>query len=113
MKVETEDKACSAVLSTVGLAVTVESDGYFTERFGGASLCQIRQAPRQHCELDTVADLADRVMFLEAWLAEVMQYVSNMPFSRSLRQQGRELLTDMTANVELSGCRHFRHSART
>jgi hypothetical protein len=41
-------------------------DPYMTDRFGGTSLCAIRQAPRQHCEMEIVADLADAVMAAEA-----------------------------------------------
>ena len=48
------------------IVTPLHEDSYITDRFGGASLCAIRQAPRQHCEMEIVADLADAVMFLES-----------------------------------------------
>ena len=51
----------------------MDDDGYETPRFNGASLLEIRQAPRQFCDPDTVADLADRVMIVEAELRRVQK----------------------------------------
>jgi len=43
-----------------------EDDPYMQDRFGGASLCAILQAPRQHCEMEIVEDLAFAVEELES-----------------------------------------------
>jgi len=47
------------------------TDPYMDNRFGGTSLCAIRQAPRQHCEMKIVEDLANAVMDAEARVAEL------------------------------------------
>lgn len=88
------------------------TDRYFEDRFGGASLCAIRQAPRQHAEMEVVADLADRVMVLEAEHAAanavierlrgaLQEAVDGMGGSYAIwSQKAREILTALkTPNV--------------